>query len=67
MSFSNLIHVFVFDGLGLWLLAFPRSVIRVYAWLRRGEFKRPSPTAIRLLGLAWIAVMVAVALPPLKR
>lgn len=58
---SDWIGMAVFSSFGLWWVTFPASVIRFYAWFHRDTVRLPGKAAIRILGLAWVALVVSVA------
>jgi hypothetical protein len=42
---------------GIWLLAFPRGVVRVYTWFHRSTVRMPEPFGVRLSGALWITLV----------
>jgi len=56
----------VFVGFGLWWVLLPDSVIRFYGWFHRGKLSMPGPLTVRMIGLAWIALVLSVTLHGLK-
>jgi hypothetical protein len=51
----------------LWWLLFPSSVIKVYQWLYKGKSSAAKPSAIRIAGVLWIALVLILTLQQLKR
>jgi hypothetical protein len=54
-----------FSAFGLWWALAPRSVVAFYRWFHRKrlqDLRMPSDGVIRLMGLAWVALVVAVCL-----
>ncbi len=47
---------------GIWLLLFPRSVVRFYSWFHRGAVKMPQTFGVRLSGAFWIVLVSIVML-----
>jgi hypothetical protein len=62
MRVSDYIGALAFGAFGLWWLLHPASVLRFYAWFHRGRVRLPPPAGIRVAGLLWIVVVVAVTL-----
>lgn len=52
---------------GIWLLVFPRSVIRFYGWFHRGTVRMPAAFGVRLSGALWITLVSAVLITFLVR
>jgi len=60
MTTSDVLAMGLFGGFGLWWVVAPRSVAAFYTWFSRGKAKIPRPRAIRVIGAAWTALVVAV-------
>ena len=43
-------------SIGLWLLVFPESVIRFYAWFHHGRTALPRPRGVRIGGAIWLVL-----------
>src|SRR5262249_37343585 len=60
MSTSDYIGFGLCSALGLWLLAFPKSVIAFYTWFHRGRVRMPTAAGVRIVGALWILLMAVV-------
>jgi hypothetical protein len=63
MSLSELA---LYIAVGLWWVLFPKTAVRIFIWLRRRYSLRaddyvPDPAVIRGVGMAWLALVLAVA------
>ncbi len=63
MRLSDYVGMVVFSSFGLWWMAFPTSVIRLYTTLHRGTVRLPRGTlGIRVVGLFWVVLVVSVSI-----
>ncbi len=53
-------------GFGLWWALFPNSVIKFYTWFHHGRVSLPKQSAVRVVGVLWIASVLAVAIHALR-
>ena len=60
MATSDILGGVLFVGFGLWWVIFPRSVINFYRWFHRGGLGSAQPIGIRIVGVAWIALVLIV-------
>lgn len=60
MKLEDLIGLAFFVAFGLWWVALPDSVLRLYAWFHKGSVKLPKQMGIRLAGLFWIILVSCV-------
>ena len=60
MQLSDYLGLALVVGFGLWWLVFPSSVISFYNWFHTGRVKMPGVRAIRLAGVFWIVLVLAV-------
>jgi hypothetical protein len=66
MSKSDIIGVVLFASFGAWWAVVPQSVVDFYAWFHGASWKRSKLTVgrelviVRVLGLFWIFLVVAV-------
>ncbi len=57
----DIIGCILFASIGVWLVAAPQSVIGFYKRFDRSKrFVLPKPAGIRIAGLLWIVLVVAV-------
>ena len=60
MAASDVVGSIVALSFGLWLVLFPRSVVRFYTWFHRGKVRLPGILVMRLIGAGWIALVLGV-------
>jgi len=67
MKPQDYIGLIVFVGFGLWWVLFPNNVIRFYNWFHRRKILMPArPAVVRIAGLLWIALVLAVMVSAIK-
>ena len=55
------VGVFFCIGFGLCYIVMPHKVIRFYEWFHSGKVKMPQPFGVRLAGVIWILLVLAVS------
>jgi hypothetical protein len=62
MGLTDYLGIVVFGGFGRWWIIFPRSVAHFYSRFHAGRIQIPKPAAIRVIGCAWVALVLTVVL-----
>ncbi len=62
MKRGDYIGLVVFVEFGLWWVLFPKTVIRFYERFHRRRVALPKYSAIRVIGLLWVALVLAIML-----
>jgi hypothetical protein len=66
MKHDDYIGLVPYVGFGLWWVLFPNSVIKFYTWFGRRRVSLPKQSAVRVLGVLWIALVLAVEIYALR-
>lgn len=67
MTSNDMFGLALFCGFGLWWIVSPKTVATFYTWISRGKAKMPRPVAIRLIGVVWFILVVAVFILCMKK
>ena len=60
LTLSDVIGFVAFGGFGVWWLLYPSAVRRFYTWFHRGRARPPSDRSIRVVGAAWLSLLILV-------